>query len=262
MSNSQTSRSARGVYGRDFARIYNDDWTGITEKTIWPFVAETVTRRVKHARSWLDLCCGTGALLARVCQAGYEAVGLDRSPHQLKYARQNAPAAKLVRAEASRFSLGRKFDVITCMFDSLNYLTRKKDLLCALRSARRHLAPAGCFVFDVNTFEGLQDVWCRTWATHRPNRTLILASSFNPKNALGHTLITGFLRQGKLYRKFQEDHIERGYRTAEVDDLLARAGFSSNKYDGRDFRRTRKRSPRVYYVCRHAVPRRSSAGRQ
>ena len=245
--------AGRRVYGREFSRIYNEDWA-FWGKSVWPFVSELVSKRVPHARSWLDLCCGTGSLLTLVCQAGYEAAGLDRSRCQLEHARRNAPAAKLVRAEVNRFSLGRTFDVVTCMFDSLNYLTRKNEVLVAFRCARRHLEPGGLFIFDVNTYEGLQDTWCRAHAAHRPDRTLILESSFDVRRALGRVLITGFVKQGKLYRKFQEEHVERGYRTAEVDDLLARAGLRFRKYDGHDFRRPRKRSSRVLYVCPHAEP--------
>ena len=253
MKKREMQGAGRRVYGREFSRVYNDDFA-FWGKRVWPFVSKLVSNRVPHARSWLDLCCGTGSLLTHVCQAGYDAVGLDRSRCQLEYARQNAPAAKLVHADVSRFSLGRTFDVVTCMFDSLNYLTRKNDLLGAFRRARRHLDPGGLFIFDVNTFEGLQDTWRQTSARHRPDRTLVLESSFDARRALGRVLITGFVRQGKLYRKFQEEHVERGYRTAEIDDLLARAGLLFRKYDGHDFRRPRKRSSRILYVCRHAGP--------
>ena len=95
----------------------------------------------------------------------------------------------------------------------------------------------------------LQDVWNRTSASDKPGWTLIMSSSFDEKRALGRVVITGFVKQGKLYRKFQEEHIERGYRAEEIDQLLDRAGFVFRKYDGRDFRRPRKRSPRLVYVC-------------
>jgi len=253
MSKRQGPSASRRVYGSEFSRVYNEEWA-FWGKKVWPFVSDLVSKRVPHARSWLDLCCGAGSLLTPVCKAGYDAVGLDRSRYQLEHAKRNAPAAKLVRADVTRFSFGRRFDVVTCMFDSFNYLTRKNDLLGAFRCARRHLEPGGLFIFDVNTFEGLQDTWRQTSARHGSDRTLILESSFDARRALGRVLITGFVRQGKLYHKFQEEHVERGYRTAEVDDLLARAGLRFRKYDGHDFRRPRKRSSRALYVCDHAGP--------
>ncbi len=59
------------------------------------------------------------------------------------------------------------------------------------------------------------------------------------------------MREGKLYRKFVEVHTQRGYRAAEVDDLLARARFRVRKLDGRTFGRPKKRSGRLYYICTH-----------
>ena len=203
------------IYGKDFARVYDEghfgDWT---RKRAWPYLSELVSRRLPNAQIWLDLCCGPGWLLDLASKAGFETIGVDRSSQQLVYARLNAPAAKLFCRDICDVSLGIRADVITCMFDSLNYLTRKSDLLKAFRAARRHLAAGGIFIFDMNTFEGLQDTWHATSAMHTSEWTTIIASSFDDRTALGCVEITGFMRQGRLYRKFVERHVERGYRAA------------------------------------------------
>ncbi len=239
------------VYGKDFARIFDEQWGKRIDDTVWPFVSKLVAERYPHARSWLDLCCGTGQLLALADKAGFETFGVDLSRHQLAHARKNAPAAKLLCSDIGRFRLARQVDVITCMGDSLNYLMRKNDLLRAMKAARQHLSPRGAFVFDVNTYEGLQDAWCSTSTMSGDDWTVIVTSSFDAKRAIGRAEITGFVREGKLYRKFIEEHIERGYRVAEIDDLLTRAGLRFRKIDGRDLERPKKRSPRLYYICKH-----------
>jgi len=240
------------LYGEDFARIYNcGHWSGWTRNKAWPFLSDLISKRLPRAQSWLDLCCGPGWLLKLASEAGFETFGVDCSRHQLRWARRNAPRAKLLCCDVRSFSLGRKMDVVTCMFDSLNYLTRKNDLLRAFRAARRHLSPGGVFVFDMNTFKGLQDTWRATSAMHEKDWTTITASSFDPKRALGCVEITGFVREGRRYRKFVERHVERGYRAAEIDDLLRRARLRFRRYDARDMRRPRKHSPRLMYVCTH-----------
>jgi len=241
------------VYGKAFAEVYNKHWAFFGPR-MWPFLSGMVARRVPGARSWLDLCCGAGSLLKLVCEAGFDAVGLDLSPHQLRYARLNAPRARLVQADVRDLELEQEFDVITCMFDSLNYLLTRRDLERAFRRVRRHMAPAGVFIFDVNTFEGLQDAWCRTSTIRDARCTIIIASSFDQRRARGRCLITGFVREGRLYGKFEEEHIQRGYRASEVDGLLEKAGFALRKYDGRTFCRPRKRSGRLLYVCRRRAP--------
>lgn len=240
-----------GVYGKEFAAVYNDHWRDFTTR-LWPFLSKTVTKHNREANTWLDLCCGTGFLLRLVCDSGFQAVGLDVSVQVLKYASRNAPAAQLLRADVRDFSLPQKFDVITCLYDSLNYLTRKKDLDRAFRGVRRHLGSSGLFIFDVNTFEGLQENWCRTSTVREPHRTIIVESSFDPKRAIGRCLITGFVKHGRLYRKFEEEHIERGYRASEIEGLLTRTRFAWRKFDGSSLARPKKGSGRLIYVCRSA----------
>jgi len=237
------------IYGKDFAAIYNKEWGGWTRKA-WPFISKAVARVNPGASSWLDLCCGNGWLLKKACRAGFEAVGVDASSHQLRHARRNAPRAELIRADIRKLSLRRKFDVITCMFDSLNYLTRKDELLGVFRWARRHLAGKGCFIFDMNTCAFFCAPAGRTTAVHRPGWSTIIEVEFDLKRELAHFLITGFVRQGRLFRKFREDHVERLYRPEEIDELLGQASFAFKKHDGSTLSRPRKSSRRLVYVCR------------
>ena len=236
------------VYGRDFSAVYNERWS-FWGRRMWPFLARMIARHQPEAHSWLDLCCGAGSLLELVCEYGYSAVGVDLSPHQLAHARHNAPAARLVQADVRDFSLPDRFGVITCLFDSLNYLTTQADLYRALRRARRHLAEDGLFIFDVNTYLGLKEHWHSTFAIREQYRVLIVESSFDDRRARGRCTVTGFLREGRHWRRFDEEHIERGYTPEELAALIRRAGFSFRSYDGRTLSRPRKRSARLVYVC-------------
>lgn len=239
------------IYGRDFAAVYNESWGDFTRR-IWPFLRETVRRYNPGARTWLDLCCGTGSLLRLLCEHGFSATGVDLSRYQLKYARENAPDARLVRADIREAALPGKFDVITCMFDSLNYLSTKRDLERALRRARRHLAYGGLLIFDINTFEGLRKNWCRASTMREPGWMVVIESSFDRRRGMGRCVITGFLKEGRLWRRFEEEHVERGHRPEEIEELLGRAGLGFRKYDGDSLGRARKRSGRLVYVCGRA----------
>jgi SAM-dependent methyltransferase len=236
------------IYGNDFAFVYNDQWAYWGEK-MWPFLRKTLKKEAPDASTWLDLCCGTGSLLKFVCEEGFSAVGVDSSKHQLNFAKQNAPGAKLFDGDIRKLSLSQTFDVITCMFDSLNYLILKQDLAKVFYRVQSHLKQNGLFAFDMNTFHGLQDQWCNTTTTHDEHSTIIVETSFDKKRALGRCLITGFLKDGTLYRKFQEEHIERGYKVCEIEDLLRKTGFVFKKYDGVTLKSPKKRSGKLLYLC-------------
>ena len=237
------------VYGKNFAEFYNrhwSDWTGMA----WPFVSRTVAKECPQAKNWLDLSCGTGQLLKKVMERNFSATGLDLSTHQLRHARRNAPKAKFVRADVRQYSLPKRYDVITCLFDSLNYLLTPVGLKAAFTSARRHLNPDGLFIFDMNTEAGYLKQWNHASVPVRQEAgLLILETTYNRKARLAQCLINGFIKEGGRYRRFEERHLQRAFPEKTLDTMLKQLGFTFRKYDGYRFTRPRKDSGRWFYVC-------------
>jgi hypothetical protein len=69
----------------------------------------------------------------------------------LAIAARTVPGARLVQADITRFSLGTRFDVVICVFDTLNHLPTFGAWVDLFGRAHEHLAEGGLFVFDVNT---------------------------------------------------------------------------------------------------------------
>lgn len=237
------------VYGKNFAEFYNrhwSEWTGM----VWPFVSRTVNKDCPKAGTWLDLCCGTGQLLKKVTERGYAATGLDLSPYQLRHAKHNAPKAKFVRADVRQYFLPERYDIITCLFDSLNYLLTPVGLKAAFTFARRHLNPDGLFIFDMNTEAGYLKQWNHASVPVRQEACLlILETTYNRKARLAQCLINGFIKEGNRYRRFEERHLQRAFPEQTLDTMLKQLGFTFRKYDGYRFTRPRKDSGRLFYVC-------------
>jgi len=113
-------------------------------------VDDAIARFRPDAGSLLELGCGTGSILARLT-ADVELTGLDRSPSMLAIAARKVPGAHLVEGDMARFDLGRRFDVVASVFDSVNHLTTVAAWESLLACVHRHLVDDGLFVFDVNT---------------------------------------------------------------------------------------------------------------
>jgi len=113
-------------------------------------VRSYVSRHLPGARSLLELGCGTGALLAGLA-GDLEVTGIDQSPQMLAIARTAVPAAGLVRDDMTSFLLPTRFDVIICMFDTLNHVPSFDGWLSMFSCVHEHLAEGGLFIFDVNT---------------------------------------------------------------------------------------------------------------
>jgi SAM-dependent methyltransferase len=77
--------------------------------------------------------------------------GLDRSPEMLAFAASKVPRARLIEGDMTSFSLAERFDVVVCVFDSLNHLLTFDAWQSVFEAVHDHLADGGLFVFDVNT---------------------------------------------------------------------------------------------------------------
>jgi SAM-dependent methyltransferase len=102
------------------------------------------------AASLLELGCGTGALLEGLA-GKLEVSGVDRSPEMLAIAAGRLPSARLVRADMTEFSLEARYDVVICMFDTLNHVPSFPAWRSLFDRVDNHLADDGLFIFDVNT---------------------------------------------------------------------------------------------------------------
>jgi SAM-dependent methyltransferase len=113
-------------------------------------VNASVDRYRPEAAALLELACGTGSILARLA-TGAQLTGLDRSPEMLAVAAAKVPGAQLVEGDMSSFDLGRRFDVIVCVFDSVNHLLEVGSWASLFACVHAHLVEDGLFVLDVNT---------------------------------------------------------------------------------------------------------------
>ena len=94
------------------------------------------------ASSVLDLCCGHGAMTAKLCELGCRVTGLDFSEEMLAHAKNNAPNATYRNGDAQSLPFGdESFDAVLCNCGIMHLPDQPK----ALAEARRVLKPGGTF---------------------------------------------------------------------------------------------------------------------
>ncbi len=104
-------------------------------------------RKTSPGNTLLDVACGTGAHLAFLKK--YFAVeGLDLTPEMLQVARERHPEIVFHEGDMRTFDLGRKFDVVTCLFSSIGYLKSPALLREAVTNMARHLQPGGMLIVE------------------------------------------------------------------------------------------------------------------
>jgi SAM-dependent methyltransferase len=225
------------------------------------YLRELLERHPVAGRHALDLACGTGTLAVILAEAGWHVIGLDRSAAMLAEARAKVAGVEL--AGSVTFVAGdmrRAADLVpaagchlvTCTYDSLNYMLSSADLAACFAAVAHSLTPGGLFVGDLNTRYFLEHDWGACHIHEQPGYIQVERSHFDPEHALSTMLLTGFVgadREG--YVRFDETHHERAYPPAEIDALLATAGLVLEAhYDSFTFAAPGPQSQRIFWVAR------------
>ncbi len=114
------------------------------------YLRSLIRKHAARARTVLELACGTGSILKQLW-THYEVTGLDLSKEMLEIAAEKVPGVPLFRADMRTFDLGERFDVVLCVYDSINHLLRFDEWKTVFARAHDHLNEEGVFIFDINT---------------------------------------------------------------------------------------------------------------
>ncbi|MFW5827860.1 MAG: class I SAM-dependent DNA methyltransferase [Alkalispirochaeta sp.] len=105
-----------------------------------------------------DAACGSGLLLQNLNDGTRSLTGYDRTARMIERARMRLPAGKLAVGDLRETPpFPGPFDLVTCVYDSLNYLLDAEDLHRFFRAARGIIASAGVLVVDLNDHTMYQD---------------------------------------------------------------------------------------------------------
>lgn len=96
---------------------------------------------------WLDVACGTGTHIMYLMDK-YDAMGLDLSESMLEVAREKCPTIEFIQGDMTNFSIDKKFDIVTCLFGSIGYLTSEVDLSKAIRTFSSHTKQGGVVIIE------------------------------------------------------------------------------------------------------------------
>lgn len=114
-----------------------------------------------NVRSVLDCHCGTGFHMAMLIEMGYDVEGIDLSPDMIRVARKNLRerglSANIYRYDVKEISrtLGRKYDCVISMGNSLPHESGDENLLSALRNMYEVLNKDGICIIHIENYDAL-----------------------------------------------------------------------------------------------------------
>jgi len=208
-----------------------------------------ISKHHQGAQSLLELGCGTGALLAGLA-ADLSVTGIDRSPEMLSVAARTVPAARLVQADITAFALPARFDVVMCMFDTLNHVTTVDGWNSLFRCAHEHLSDGGLFIFDVNTSGRLQRLAGAPPYLDEFDGNVVVMTVRSARDGLVLWETRIFEHQkDDIYRLHDEPIYELGLPVAQIRAALARR-FELMEEESLDGSPVTDSSDRLFFVYR------------
>lgn len=211
-------------------------------------LSELIREAKPNARNVLELGCGTGSMLKHL-QDSYQVSGLDISSRMLSIARKKVSRAKLFRQDMVNFEINKRFDVIFCVFDSINHVRRLSDWKKVFVRVRRHLSAGGCFIFDINTQRKLDRHIAEPPWVHRFGRNLLIIDVTLLANRGSNWNIKVFEHVAHTrYVLHEEDIIEVSFPVRKIVAAL-RGYFGSLRVIDPDRRRPTAKSERLFFIA-------------
>jgi len=265
----------------DYAPFYDGSGQLRFAVLIGQYLRELLVRHPIAGRCALDLACGTGTLALLLADDGWDVTGVDSSAAMLDQADAKAesrvtpgqvvfvqgdmrglttnderPTTKDQRSHINTLSSSvlrpSSFNLVTCVYDSLNYLLDERELAACFESVARVLAPGGLLVADMNTRYFLEHDWGTCEVIEQAGLVQVTQSYFDPVAACSTMVLSCFAGDDQRgYTRFDETHIERAYAPEVVERLLRSAGLEVEAlYDCFTFQPISERTQRLAWVAR------------
>ena len=164
--------------------------------------------------SLLDVGCGRGAFLAQIKKKYPSAysVGIDLSPRMVQVTKSKGVEAYHI----DLCEINKKFDIITAVFDMLNYLDDEqleRFMLCV----ESHLEIGGYFICDINSFYAFDELAVGSFIKDADNRFVTIDSDFDSIEYISE--FTLFEKDKNGFQKSQETIIQYYHTVERLEEL-------------------------------------------
>ena len=176
----------------------------------------------------LDLCCGTGTLTNALSRRGYEMIAVDSSVEMLMEAQSKSAGLEtpplFLCQDAAALDLYGTVDAAVCSLDGMNYIP-PEDLPEVFRRLRLFVRPGGLLIFDIRTPDFLRSLDGDVFVDEQEDVLCLWRADFEealPAIIYGMDI---FSRQGRLWQRESEEHVEYAHEPVALKALLEQAGF-------------------------------------
>lgn len=237
---------------RDLSFVYDELINEDVDYSKWAkFILEKCKKYNIHKSYYLDLACGTGNLTLNLCKDFKYTWAVDLSPYMLSRAEEKLRGnnIKFICQNICKLNLNHKFNLATCALDGTNYILQENELLNFFQSVYEHLEEGGLFIFDINSHYKLTEVMGSNIFNYDSEEVVYIWDNYLEEDIL-NMYLTFFIKEGELYKRFDESHKERAYRAEKIEMLLKNSGFNlKEKLDGYSNSEVKSSTERILFIA-------------
>lgn len=205
-----------------FARQY-DSYMAHVDYHCW--VENIIKWQKRHSgskcRKVMELACGTANVAGLLCQEGFEVEACDLSRQMLEIAQQKPVKPRLFRQSMTDKLPDGDYDLVICLFDSINYLLKKQEIKATLASVCDALKPGGLFIFDVSTLNNSVENFNDTYSFTRLDKGYLMHhAEYEDFSHKQRSHLYHFVKQPFSYSMERESHVQMVYRHYEIVELI------------------------------------------
>lgn len=208
-----------------FAYAYDQGLGRRFFRAVQRMLVQSLDERPPAEKTHLDIACGTGYAMELFARRGFRSVGVDLSLPMLEIARTRV--RRLVCADLRALPLRRTFARITCLYDSLNHMKAREELVAAFRAVRGLMSRESLFLFDMNH----PDIYPEVWGSPEPfvasgaDYRLVIDTAYRKRDRLAHALVSGWAKVRGKRVEIRERHEQRAWSKSEIRAALRDGGL-------------------------------------
>jgi SAM-dependent methyltransferase len=230
-----------------FARFY-DDVLGDAGSPV-AFIQNLVRKYNPGGKDVLELGCGTGVYL-NALKEDFNVTGIDISGKMLKIAGEKIPEGKFYKMNIEGFKLDRNFDVILCLYDTINHITRFNEWKKVFHNVHNHLNENGIFIFDYNTLSKLGNMSQSSPYVHKFNNNFLILDVKKKTGCIYNWNLKVFENiSGNDYRLTEADVPEASFEADKIRPELLKH-FKVLKMIESNENKITNEPDRIFFICR------------
>ncbi len=218
----KTYDSFAPYYDKYMSHVIYEDWVEF-------LLDQYLKKNHENPGKILEMACGTANISCRLVKRNLQVEATDISSEMLKIAAKKPFSPELNCRDMLSSLKENSYDLIIMLFDSINYLLKRSQISLLFNNIATSLKPNGLFIFDISTLKNCEENF-DGFINLEDNKDLYLIhhSDLDYDTNIQSTYLTFFEKNGFLYRRSDEVHKQKIYRSRQIISLIEKSPLKLN----------------------------------